>query len=329
MTPRITLAVLAYRQEGFIEAAVRSVLAQECDPVEILLSDDASPDTTYEQMQALAEAYRGPHQLVLRRNPRNLGIGEHFNEVVRAARGQLIVMMAGDDLSLPDRVARIAAAWDASGQRLDLIASHLIDMDHDGTDLGVVKVDDLAQWRSVDDWAQRRPYIVGAAHAFTRRTFERFGPIGPQVSYEDQINVFRALCGGGACTLDIPLVRYRRGGVSGRMRDYSGEHFMAWTRRQTVAHVALHEQWLRDARTAGCERLVEQTTRREYKRALFLQDLLAAPDLAGRWRATSRHREVDFGWRLRKFAYLGVPGLAARVRAMQAHSKRMRHGEGR
>jgi glycosyltransferase involved in cell wall biosynthesis len=329
MTPRITLAVLAYRQASFIEAAVHSVLAQECEPIEILLSDDASPDTTYEQMQRLAAQYRGPHQLVVRRNPRNLGIGEHFNEVMRAARGQLIVVMAGDDLSLPDRVARVAAAWDASAQRLDLIASHLIDMDHGGADLGVVKVDDLAQWRSVDDWAQHRPYIVGAAHAITRRAFERFGPIGPQVAHEDQVNVLRALCGGGACTLDIPLVRYRHGGVSHGMRDFSGERFMAWTRRQTLEHVALHEQWLRDARTARCEPLVERATRCEYQRQLFLQDLLAASNFAARWRATSRHREVDFGWRLRKFAYLGVPALAARIRAMQAHSKRLRHGEGR
>ena len=329
MTPRITLVVLAYRQSTFIDAAVASALAQDCEPLEILLSDDCSPDRTHEQMAALAAVYRGPHEVVLRRNARNLGIGGHFNEVVCAARGELIVMMAGDDLSLPDRVARIAAAWDASGRTLDLIASHLVDMDHDGRNLGVLRVDDLARWRTVGDWARGRPYIVGAGHAFTRRLFERFGPLGPLVAYEDQINMLRALCGGGAGTIDAALVRYRRGGVSDRLRDFSGERFMAWMRRQTGKHVALHEQWLQDARRAGCEPLVEQATRREYRRELFLQALLAEPRLAGRWRATRAHREVALGWRLRKFAYLAWPALAARVRALQALSKRLRHGEGR
>lgn len=329
MTPRITLAVLAYRQAPFIDAAVQSALAQVCEPIEILLSDDASPDSTHEQMRALAAAYRGPHDVVVRRNPGNMGIGAHFNEVVRAARGELIVMMAGDDLSLPERVARVAAAWDASNQRLDLIASHLIDMDAEGRDVGIVEVDDLAQWRSPDDWARRRPYIVGAAHAFTRRSFERFGPVGPRVAHEDQVNTLRAMCGGGACTIAEPLVRYRQGGVSDRMRDFSPEQFMARMRRMNAAHVALHEQWLGDARTCGHEAVVERAIKREHRRELFLQSVLAAPDVAGKWRATCRYGDVALGWRLRKFAYLALPGLAGRIRALQASCKRLRHGQGR
>jgi len=109
-SPRITLAVLAYNQSATIDTAVQSALGQQCEPVEVLLSDDASPDDTFDKMQAAASAYTGPHQVVVRRNARNLGIGEHYNEVMRAARGRLIVMMAGDDISTPDRVARTAAA---------------------------------------------------------------------------------------------------------------------------------------------------------------------------------------------------------------------------
>jgi glycosyltransferase involved in cell wall biosynthesis len=327
--PRITLAVLAYNQSRFVDAAVASALAQECEPVEVLLSDDASIDTTFEQMQAQAQAYRGPHQVVLRRNPRNLGIGEHFNAVLREARGDLLVMTAGDDISLPQRVAKTAQAWDASGQRLDLIACNLIDMSPEGEDLGVLEVDDLAQWKTLDDWARRRPYIVGAGHAFTLRLFQRFGPIPTRVAYEDQVNTFRALCGGGAVTLHEPLVRYRRGGVSDRMREFSGAHYVEWTRRQNIKHVALHEQWLDDARVAGCHDLVAAATRREYDRELFIRELLAAPDLAGRLRVTRQARHVDLGWRVRKLMYWQWPEVAARVRRLQAQWKLVRHGERR
>lgn len=327
-TPRITLAVLAYNQSAFVEDAVRSALAQECEPVEVLLSDDASPDTTFEQMKALAEAYRGPHQVVLRRNEKNLGIGPHFNAVLQAARGELVVMMAGDDISLPDRVALTAKAWDESGTRLDLIACDLIDMSHDGDDLGVIRVDDLSKW-SLAEWAKRRPYIVGAGHAFTKRLFDRFGTLAPGVAYEDQIITLRALCSGGATTIHKPLVRYRRGGVSDRMREFSGAHYVAWTQRQNIKHVALHEQWLSDARLAGCYELVDAATRREHDRELFIRDLLAAGSLPGRLHVTRRAAAVDLGWRVRKVLYWQWPGVAAAVRRWQAAWKRLRHGEKR
>ncbi|MDH3461396.1 MAG: glycosyltransferase family 2 protein [Burkholderiaceae bacterium] len=325
MRPRITLAVLGYNQSPFIDDAVRSALGQVCEPVEVLLSDDASTDTTYARMQALAAIYCGPHQAVVRRNERNLGIGEHYNAVLRAARGELIVTMAGDDISLPQRVDLTARAWDASAGQLDLIACDLIDMSHDGVDLGLLRVDDLAQWRSLDNWVRRRPYVVGAGHSFSRRLFERFGPLAPEVGYEDQINMLRALCGGGAVTLHTPLVRYRRGGVSGGMRNASGKEYVAWARRRNSTHLAGHEQWLADAKLAGCYELVRAATRSEYERELFVRDLLAATDLSDRFRAVRDARGVNLGWRLRKLLYWRWPGLAARIRYLQARSKHLRH----
>ncbi len=326
---RITLVVFAYNQSAVIDAAIDSALAQVCEPIEIILSDDASPDNTYTRMLAKAAAYEGPHQVIVRRNEKNLGINEHFNAVLQSAHGDLVVMMAGDDISLPDRVAYIAQAWDNSGQKLDLIASHLYDMDAEGKNLGVMHVDDLSQWHTVDDWAHHRPYIVGAAHAFTRRLFDRFGALQPFVSYEDQVNILRALCAGGACTIDLPLVRYRRGGVSDRMRDFSGEHFLASVRRLNRIHVALHRQWLHDAQIAGCLDLVQHSIKKEYQRELFVQSLLESPNWYSRCQSTLRPSSVPLGWRVRKLIYLSWPGIAARIRHMQSASKQIRNGDRR
>lgn len=329
LTPRITLAVLAYNQQAFIEDAVRSALNQTGDPLEIILSDDASPDSTFEQMKVLAESYSGPHQVILRRNESNLGIGAHFNTVLQAARGQLVVMMAGDDISTPDRAAVTARTWDASGCRLDLIACDLVDMSYDGKDLGVIHVDDLSQWQRLEDWARRRPYIVGAGHAFTKRLFDRFGMLGPGVAYEDQIITLRALCSGGATTIRQALVRYRRGGVSDRMREFSGANYAAWTQRQNVKHIALHAQWLLDAKTAGQYEIINEATRREHDRELFIRDLLAEHTLHSRIGVARRATRVDLGWRLRKVLYWQWPALAAGIRRWQAAWKRLRLGDKR
>lgn len=207
-SPRITLVLFAYNQSALVEKAVRSCLGQECELLEIVLSDDASTDGTFAVLQDLAASYSGPHRVRVRRNTVNLGVGAHYNAAVADSSGQLIVTAAGDDISLPHRVRTLVSAWDASGQRADLLASHLIDMDSQGNDKGLLRVDNLVNWPSPDEWVRRRPSVVGASHAFTRRMFERFGPMGADLAYEDQVMSLRAACMGGGITIDEPLVRY-------------------------------------------------------------------------------------------------------------------------
>lgn len=313
-TPLVTLVVLAYRQADLIDAAIDSALAQTGAPIEIILSDDASPDDTYARMQARAAAYDGPHQLVARRNASNLGLGEHVNQVMRLARGELVILMAGDDISLPERAERVAAAWETSGRKVDLVASHVIDMAHDGTDLGVIRVDDLQQWSGIDAWAARRPHVIGAAHAVTRRLHERFGPFAADVSNEDQINTLRALCAGGACTIDAPLVRYRRGGMSGRHTDTDGTALRMRAQRITARHLALHRQWQRDTQLAGCLDKLLQATDREEQRELYLQTLLTDPQYRPRLKNLWwPHYRVSFSWRLGKWLRFSLADLSARM----------------
>lgn len=320
--PRITLAVLAYRQSSFIGDAVRSALGQIGEPIEILLSDDCSPDDTYERMQALAAAYDGPHQVVVRRNERNLGLTAHYNEVMKQAKGNLVVVMAGDDFSLPDRVSVTASTWDATGQRTDLLACDVIDMSFEGKDLGTLQVDDLAQWRGVGDWARKRPYVIGAGHAVTRRLFERFGPLQPGVMEEDQVNTLRALCSGGAVTMRQALVRYRRGGISSHTRPATARDFLHQMQRKNSNYLALLRQWHADARIAGCTQVVEGVTQPTLDRETFLADLLSSPDLRGRLDAVRRATSVDIGWRLKKLLHVQLPGLSADTSRLQDLWKR-------
>ena len=46
--PLVTLALITYRQERFVREAVRGVLAQTYSPLQVVISDDASPDATFE-----------------------------------------------------------------------------------------------------------------------------------------------------------------------------------------------------------------------------------------------------------------------------------------
>ena len=295
---RITLALLAYNQEHFIESAVRSALAQVCEPIEILVSDDCSPDGTFDRIQQLVAEYRGPHRAIARRNPENLGIGRHFNALMQSAEGRLVVLMAGDDISRHDRVALTAAAWDRSAERLDLIAAHVVDMDEDGQAFDVKRVHPLQEWRGIDDWTRWRPYVIGAAHAVTRRLFDRFGPLAPDCLQEDQVNTLRAILSGGGHTIDDALVQYRRGGASTGV--HTATTYRQWEARRSAIHLGVYAQWIRDAALCGHEAAVRRAIDPELQRDLFLTRLLAARSLTEQLRVVRSHDAVERNFRLKR-----------------------------
>ena len=99
---------LKYNHEGFVEAAARACLNRDCEPIEIIFSDDASTDATFEILSALAAQYDGPHKLTLRRSTTNLGISAHYNCLVALAMGDLLITASGDDISMPNGVQRLS-----------------------------------------------------------------------------------------------------------------------------------------------------------------------------------------------------------------------------
>ena len=90
MTPRVSLLLIAYRQAATVRAAIEGALAQTGPPIEIIVSDDASDDDTWAQMQAAVAGYAGPHTVRLNRNPANLGIGAHLSRLVAMSSGEAL-----------------------------------------------------------------------------------------------------------------------------------------------------------------------------------------------------------------------------------------------
>ena len=132
----VTFALFAYNQERFIAEAVRGALAQTYSPLEIILSDDCSADRTFDLIRQEVSGYRGPHEIRLNRNETNLGFASHINRVMEMARGQLIVAAGGDDVSLPDRVEKLFAAYASSNRQAMSLYSNATVINEEGRALG-------------------------------------------------------------------------------------------------------------------------------------------------------------------------------------------------
>lgn len=112
--PLVTFALFAYNQEKYIWEAIEGAFSQTYEPLEIILSDDCSSDETFDIMEKMAAAYHGPHEVRVRRNDVNSGTVDHVISVAREARGELLVVAAGDDISMPFRCEKLLEAWIAS-----------------------------------------------------------------------------------------------------------------------------------------------------------------------------------------------------------------------
>ena len=313
----MSILLIAYEQQATVAEAIAGALAQTYSPLELVVSDDASRDGTFAAMQAALAGYRGPHRVVLNRNERNLGIGAHLSRAVAMSHGELLFVAAGDDVSLPQRCERVVEAWLASDRRLDLIASALDDVDEHGAVHARIAPSDLSTYRDAADWIARPPFVVGAAQAWTRRVFDRFGALPEGVVAEDLLMVFRAIVSGGAATLAEPLVRYRRGGISRRRRAMRAHDVVERLLRNNRHSLVELPQLLADARVAGQLPAVEATLQRQLAREVFIRELFAATTLARRLRVVARASAVPLGPRLRFATYAVCPALLAPLFALK------------
>jgi hypothetical protein len=209
------MGLLAYRQERFVGEALDGVLGQTYAPLEIVLSDDCSPDGTYEIMRRRAAAYAGPARIVLNRNPTNLGIARHAMRLHELGTGTLFVVSASDDRSYPDRVEAIVRAYGASGGRARGFCSLVRTIDENGRGLGYDG--NSLQREPVYDlmyYAAGRRCHLGASGAWHREVFDRFGPLSSDVWYEDTVVGLRACLLGGMAYVPEPLLDYRVHGAN-------------------------------------------------------------------------------------------------------------------
>ncbi|MGO1072471.1 glycosyltransferase [Lysobacter sp. CA199] len=212
--PRVSVLLLCFRDADYIRAAIESAFAQTV-PCEIIVSNDCSDDGTFDIAEEMVAAYCGPHRVSVRCTERNLGVSAHFNEAMALAHGEIIVMMAGDDIAYPERVDTIVRAFD------DTPGAMVLGSDFDGIDSngGPIKVSfrKRPERYELDYYVRigRLIGLLGATMAFRRCVFDRFGPlIGP---IEDNALSLRGALLGQSLCLRQSLIRYRRhpGSVSG------------------------------------------------------------------------------------------------------------------
>ena len=316
--PLVTFALFAYNQAQFVREAVEGALSQEYSPLEVILSDDCSTDGTFEIMADVARAYRGPHRVLLNRNDPNLGLVPHINKVLcELASSDLLVVAAGDDVSIPTRTGRLHRAWAESGGKALMVSSAMELIDGDGAHLGLRAPTrkGIAIDRSFAMILDPTGSLYGAAALYHRDVFRIFGPLSVAQVEDGPLAIRSQLLGP---TVAIPDVLVRKRIAGSNLGEASGGDHRAHARRGHRYRISIYDQAMLDIRSADFARLrlvddpeplLQQCGIHRRKHEAYL-DLIQSGGLIPRLRAWAElARVVTWRQSLDNLLYL-LPGFA-------------------
>ncbi len=98
--PLVTVIVPAYNMENYIEECLDSVLQSTYSPLEVIIVDDGSTDTTLHVAQKIASH----HEIVKVIAQPNMGVSHARNNAIEVAGGELILPVDADDKIAPDYI---------------------------------------------------------------------------------------------------------------------------------------------------------------------------------------------------------------------------------
>jgi glycosyltransferase involved in cell wall biosynthesis len=95
----ISVVISYYNREQYIDEAIQSVLAQTLQPLEIIIVNDGSRESSRRYLDRYAAV------CTIVDLPVNLGLAAARNEGVRRSRGRWIAFLDDDDIWLPEKLA--------------------------------------------------------------------------------------------------------------------------------------------------------------------------------------------------------------------------------
>ncbi|PYQ42267.1 MAG: hypothetical protein DMF77_13415 [Acidobacteria bacterium] len=171
--PLVSVIVPSYNQGRFIAETLRSILAQEYRPLEVLVLDGASTDETLDVIRSFADA----SELRWWSEP-DAGVVDAVNKGLARAGGAIGAIQSSDDAYLPGAVAAAVAAFEDDPD-LALVYGDIAKIDSAGQEIGRTTLPPytLEALLAVDTW------IPQPAAFFSLALARQLGGWRPEVPY--------------------------------------------------------------------------------------------------------------------------------------------------
>jgi glycosyltransferase involved in cell wall biosynthesis len=179
---KISTVIILYNLEKFIEDAIQSVLSQIRQPDEIIVVDDCSTDGSPD----IVNKYR--NRVIYIKQEKNIGNLRNALAGLKAATGDIVAFLDGDDVWMPEKLAAIEKEF-MQDEEVVLVSHDFIRVDENLQDLNILDETNLNTRRitksyAKKDWSKefresillRRGFWLGSAYAVRKKAIllERF-----------------------------------------------------------------------------------------------------------------------------------------------------------
>ncbi len=175
--PLISIALSTYNGEKYLEEQLDSLLRQTYTPLEIIIVDDCSTDSTFH----LLKKYEQKHNIFkVFFNEQNLGFNKSFEKVFSLCSGEYIAISDQDDCWMENKVERLSQHI---GENL-LIYSNSVLIDERGHSLGRNKFKKVQPARNDPRSFSIRNVVAGHTVLFRKELLKLASPF-PTVCFYD------------------------------------------------------------------------------------------------------------------------------------------------
>lgn len=241
----VSVCMAAYNGGRFITAQLRSVCAQLAAEDEVVISDDGSTDDTIERIEEMSD-----RRIRLYRHERRTTIAANFENALRHARGDLIILCDQDDVWLEGRVA--AAKRALRGRLLMVCDCQFV------RDDGAVVVESFFALYGAGPGLVKnlmKNTYMGSAMSFRRELLDIALPFPPSIPMHDQWLGLVAELSGSVRFVPEVLVRHNC---------HAGNASPTVTRVALPLHTRLWQRWVLLTHLAARSRKATQLRRRNH-----------------------------------------------------------------
>lgn len=219
-SPRVSIALATCQGERFLEAQLESIACQSRLPDQLVISDDASEDRTFDL--ATAFAARADFDVELERNPERLGITQNFERSLSLCSGDVIFLADQDDVWEADKIETVIGVLEARpevgavfhnaevvGEALDPLGTSL----WDSLGFGEREQQRVRSGAALEVFL-RHVVAAGTTMAFRSRYLQLALPFPRLRSCHDAFTAFVIAAVAEVAIVDRNLIRYRLHGAN-------------------------------------------------------------------------------------------------------------------
>lgn len=179
--PKVSVIIASYNHARYIEASIRSVMAQTYPDIELLVVDDGSSDDSVAVIERLQREFDFDFKV-----QGNQGLSRTLNAAIARSSGEYVAPFGSDDIMLPNRIA-LQVEYMRGKPEVGICAGSVTSIGPDGEPLGN---DKPPYWRRLDFddiFLNRKPGSPAATLLFRREALDAVGGFDPHIRLEDLV----------------------------------------------------------------------------------------------------------------------------------------------